>query len=130
MPTINVSEATGPALDWLVWTAAGGATAYPKTASGPTFLKLWKGNSAKYIHPSTDWAQGGPIIEREGIGFFCNRTAERGARYTPDAGADWRAFPFNKHHEHHFGTTPLIAAMRCYVASKLGDEIEVPEELM
>ena len=28
-----------------------------------------------------------------------------------------------------FGPTPLIAAMRCYVASKLGDEVEVPEEL-
>jgi hypothetical protein len=27
------------------------------------------------------------------------------------------------------GPTPLIAAMRCYVASKLGDEVELPEEL-
>jgi hypothetical protein len=25
--------------------------------------------------------------------------------------------------------TPLIAAMRCYVASKLGDTVEIPEEL-
>jgi hypothetical protein len=29
-----------------------------------------------------------------------------------------------------YGPTPLIAAMRCYVASKLGDEVDVPEELM
>lgn len=27
------------------------------------------------------------------------------------------------------GPTPLIAAMRCYVASRLGDEVEIPEEL-
>jgi hypothetical protein len=27
------------------------------------------------------------------------------------------------------GSTPLIAAMRCYVASKLGDEVEIPKEL-
>ena len=27
------------------------------------------------------------------------------------------------------GDTPLIAAMRCYVASKLGDTVELPEEL-
>jgi hypothetical protein len=27
------------------------------------------------------------------------------------------------------GPTPLIAAMRCYVASKLGDEVEIPSEL-
>ena len=29
----------------------------------------------------------------------------------------------------HLGKTKLIAAMRCYVASKLGDEVEIPEEL-
>ena len=28
-----------------------------------------------------------------------------------------------------FGPTPLIAAMRCYVTSKLGDEVEIPEAL-
>ena len=28
------------------------------------------------------------------------------------------------------GPTPLIAAMRCYVASKLGDEVDVPEEFL
>ena len=26
--------------------------------------------------------------------------------------------------------TPLVAAMRCYVASKLGDEVDIPEELL
>lgn len=31
---------------------------------------------------------------------------------------------------HGYGPTPLIAAMRGHVASKLGDEVEVPEELM
>jgi len=25
--------------------------------------------------------------------------------------------------------TPLVAVMRCYVASKLGDDIELPEEI-
>lgn len=58
--------------------------------------------------PSTNWAQGGPIIEREGIALIPNWTAER-----PGFSAD--------------GDTPLIAAMRCYVASKLGDEVELPE---
>lgn len=27
-----------------------------------------------------------------------------------------------------YGPTPLIAAMRCYVASKLGEEVEIPDE--
>jgi hypothetical protein len=34
-----------------------------------------------------------------------------------------------KHNIQTDGPTPLIAAMRCYVASKLGDEIDIPEEL-
>lgn len=28
------------------------------------------------------------------------------------------------------GPTPLIAAMRCYVASNLGEEVEIPEEVL
>jgi hypothetical protein len=72
--------------------------------------------------PSTDWSQGGPIIEREGIS-----TVQQG-----DA-SEWVASVYNYNegdwHLHTTGPTPLIAAMRCYVASKLGDEVEVPDEL-
>lgn len=67
--------------------------------------------------PSTNWAQGGPIIEREKINLgwvFC------------DGREFWTATMYLAESE---GSTPLIAAMRCYVASKLGDEIEIPEEL-
>ena len=63
---------------------------------------------------STDWAQGGPIIEREKITIF-------------QTGKDWMGYI--RHDAESFGPTPLIAAMRCYVASKLGDEVEIPEEL-
>lgn len=116
MKTIKVSEATGAALDWLVWVAAGGAAAYPKTATGKAFLKLWKGNTAKYVHPSTDWSQGGPIIERDEISLY---------RMT----SDWIAV-HNPVGDGQSAPTPLIAAMRCYVASKLGETVEVPEELL
>ena len=57
--------------------------------------------------PPTNWAHGGPIIEREVIGVF------------PTHGG-WAAGLQS-------GPTPLIAAMRCYVASRLGDEVEVPD---
>jgi hypothetical protein len=43
-------------------------------------------------------------------------------------GEDWMAYI--RHDEEYFGPTPLIAAMRCYVASQLGDEVEVPSDLM
>jgi hypothetical protein len=62
---------------------------------------------------SSDWAVGGPIIEREKIA-----TAWHITRWVA-----WRGVV------EHPGPTPLIAAMRCYVAAKLGDDIEIPEEL-
>lgn len=63
---------------------------------------------------STDWAQGGPIIEREGIALYLYGNSE------------WNAHVGGKEST---GPTPLIAAMRCYVASKLGDDVEIPEGL-
>ena len=65
---------------------------------------------------STDWAQGGPIIEREGISLEF-RNGDWIASY---AGFSLRFFSYD----------PLVSAMRCYVASKLGEEVEIPAELM
>ena len=69
--------------------------------------------------PSTDWSQGGPIIEREKIGIECDDQGVWFASYDLSPEQAWGAT----------GPTPLIAAMRCYVASKLGDEIDIPKEL-
>ena len=69
--------------------------------------------------PSTDWSQGGPIIERERIS---TQTTEDYwyADLTTESGAFIQLV----------GDTALVAAMRCYVASKLGNEVDVPDELM
>jgi len=66
-----------------------------------------------------DWNVAGPIIERELIEIYPLCSVEWGARKV-DGEGDLIRF---------YGDTPLIAAMRCYVASKLGDEVEIPEEL-
>jgi hypothetical protein len=71
----------------------------------------------KHYRPSTNWALGGPIIEREKIAT--NYSMKREC---------WFAENFIET-EIGSGATPLIAAMRCYVASKLGDEVQIPEEL-
>ncbi len=63
---------------------------------------------------STNWAQGGPIIDRERINVEPFRDIN-GDQWSADGA--WNS------------PTALIAAMRCYVASKLGDEVDVPEEL-
>jgi hypothetical protein len=68
-------------------------------------------------NPSTDWALAGPIIEREKIVLDI-------------WGDEWLATRIEGSAiSEAIGPTPLIAAMRCYVASKLGDEVEVPDEL-
>jgi hypothetical protein len=79
------------------------------------------------VEYSTRWEFGGPIIEREGITVARNEANRAGsARTMTRAAFDWVAECNGKRE---FGSTPLIAAMRCFVASKLGDEVEIPEEL-
>lgn len=95
---MKTSELTGAALDWAVAKCEKDGVKY----------------GAKGY--STDWSQGGPIIEREKI-----TTSWR-------AGHAWFAF-WREGGAYIYGPTPLIAAMRCYVASKLGGEVEIPEEL-
>ena len=68
--------------------------------------------------PDEDWAHGGPIIEREKITLDPFDDSPNWCATIP--GYMYRVY----------GPTPLIAAMRCYVASKLGDEVDVSEELV
>jgi hypothetical protein len=104
---MRTSELTGAALDWAVAKAIGEYKPVPV----PNY--------------STDWAQGGPIIEREGIS-----TRWDSADYIGDTltNVTWSAAPCDEDYSH-TGPTPLIAAMRCYVASKLGGDVEIPNEL-
>ncbi len=68
--------------------------------------------------PSIEWSQGGPIIERERIELGSYADQWQATMHLEDGSI----------FEH--GPTPLIAAMRCYVASKLGNEINIPEALI
>ncbi|UUZ75415.1 DUF2591 domain-containing protein [Polaromonas sp. P1(28)-13] len=72
-------------------------------------------------NPSEYWSQGGPIIEREKLDVL----------YIGDGVQqhEWRAEAVGGY-SYAEGPTPLIAAMRCFVAGKLGDEVDVPEELL
>jgi len=69
------------------------------------------------------WEHGGPIIERERIAIGFD-----GFDIFDSALPIWGACKYDGGTEE-YGTTPLIAAMRCYVASKLGDDVNVPEGL-
>lgn len=81
---------------------------------------------------STDPAQAYPIIDRERISLRDESYTKSGGWYAVILGEDYRYkhVPFKTVQGWDGnGETPLIAAMRCYVASRLGDEVDVPEEL-
>lgn len=129
---MRVSELTGHALNWAVAKCAGllePRERYGKMVPAVVLdMEYWSNGDpmvrlnpcpdvyyrAEY-DPSTNWEHGGPIIERERITVIAMPNGTW-ATSTP------------LHSFHH--PTPLIAAMRCYVASKLGDEVEIPAELL
>lgn len=107
---MKTSELTGDALDWAV----------VRANYEINFEEVWL-NWREDCRYSTDWAEAGPIIERARIGV------------EPWGGdAFWVAMTYSETGmtlQKKFGSKPLIAAMRCYVASRLGDDVEIPEEL-
>lgn len=78
---------------------------------------------------STEWQHGGPIVERERITVDYGRgptnTEWSAMVNTPSGSWVWKP-PLEKDVVEEFGPTPLIAAMRAYVASKFGDKVELP----
>ena len=110
---MKTSELTGAALDWAVAKCEG-------IGLGPRgFVVYYHEGEPSMWEPSTNWAQGGPIIERERLcvmpyndRWMCTTNGSQLQSHSVKA------------------ETPLIAALRCYVAFKLGDEVEVPQELL
>jgi hypothetical protein len=117
---MKTSELTGAALDWAVAKCEPDDTLaiyFDESTGEPLCHDDWPNNQE--YKPSTDWAQGGPIIEREWIDLHCVNDSLWEAECPAVGGLAMQN-----------GPTPLIAAMRCYCASKLGDEVEVPKELV
>lgn len=121
---IKTADLIGPALDWLV--AKCGSVEVEYINNGITRCLLYASPFTGMYHPSVDWSQGGPLIEREELGLKRNAPCSQGREWEASpsitakgAGGKWG-----------YGPTPLIAAMRCFVASRLGDEVDVPEELL
>ena len=112
MTTLKTSELTDAALDWAVCLALGRTDMRIDPDDG----EMLASDDFDY---STEWSHGGPIIDREGLCLI-------------KTGTVWQCTTNgNELHSHaKEGPTPLIAAMRCYVASKMGDTIDVPSDLV
>jgi hypothetical protein len=155
---IKTHELLGAALDWAVCAALekqfpGDSVVKICRVEATTPAWIERENFfGSYIRfsPSTDREQGGIIIDREGISVircdddwgvdaqgFCNNV--RIPVWCATTGQhDWDVTTEHQQHEPMYqiyvsevvyGPTFLIAAMRAYVASKLGAEIEIPAEL-
>lgn len=116
---MRTSELTGLALDW--------AVAKCEYIGTPPFVLIGEHLVSKFegwvYSPSKKWEQGGPIIEREKVCIAWLSKQDLGSEPEHYCVAHIDGVYCR------YGQTPLIAAMRCYVASKLGDEVDVPEEL-
>lgn len=120
MKTTNL---IGPALDWAVAKCEGHGPVWDEV-SEQFFLEgdcTWA--FLGEFSPSTDWSRGGPIIDREKIDIVWEegQPHARTSRMVrvPGGVMTWCTTK---------GPTPLIAAMRCYVCSRLGNEVDIPKE--
>lgn len=145
---IKTSDLIDRALNWAVCKAEGDELA-ARNIEYP--------DQAKYyptISPSTNWYQGGMIIERENItiiraddDYEKDDQSSTGLKRVPVWFAEcdqWVGHSTYTSYEGnnmeptfmigegwgYYGPTPLIAAMRAYVAYKLGDEVDIPDELI
>lgn len=97
----KVSELDGTLLDVAVAKAEG----YAGSNRPPNFS------------PSTNWGDGGPIMEREGVAPFS---------YQVDGVRFWAANMEGAYPAATHGTkSMLVAGMRAYLASKFGEEVEL-----
>ncbi len=110
---MKVSELSGAVLDFYVGKAEGKNPIFRKKGMTPDGGEVFVDHVIcdGIYRPSTDWSQGGPIIERE--------------RIMLEPVEKWVAHAYAKDNYYSYhGDTPLIAAMRAYVAGRFGKEVD------
>jgi len=112
MKKIKVATLTGPLLDY--WVAKANEMAHVFIEGGACW-QMQHGDTKCPYSPSTDWSQGGPIIERERISIHWDSYLGIWKSYADTSDPIKRIAS---------GKTPLIAAMRLYVLSKFGEEVD------
>lgn len=110
---VEVRNLTGAPLEWAVATCE----CYPFVIDN----KQIHVRGAGQFSPLTDWSHAGPIIEREKIQLAWNPKTKQWTAYASSYISSVGLMERD--------TSPLVAAMRCFVESKAGEEIYVPTEL-
>lgn len=118
---VKTRELEGVALDWAVATAIDAGALFEDWGGPDPWVVLSDYNALEWVPfaPSTDWSQGGTLIEGLKVSVEWYGDIE-----------DWCADVMDPSYFHAYGRTPLIAACRAIVSAKLGEEVDVPEELL
>lgn len=136
--TVKTADLEGVALDLAVAIATGWTLTRPQDAQifkdgGYVLCGAENRKYSRYVFtPSTDWSQCGPLLEEFQLTLMLHQTYEISGKRFQDvwevgAASDWFVDPDAYEP---VSTDPKIAICRAIVASKLGDEVEIPVELM
>ena len=130
MVEVKTAELVGAALDWAVAMATGWESDRPQDGQirkGDIYALVgpkpqYNANFCMYFSPSTDWSQGGELIDPYNVKVFSypngSGNGRASARFVFDSEIYWQC-----------GETPLIALCRAIVSAKLGDLVQVPSRL-
>lgn len=124
---VKTETASGLDLDYLVAMSENIRMELIQMHDGKVWLadNCWKFNlkNAREWSPTTDWSIAGPIIEKHRLGaWYCEEMQDADGVVVREAG--W--YCEDNHRDNGCtGETMLIAAMRCYVRSTLGEEVEI-----
>ncbi|MCV4343132.1 DUF2591 domain-containing protein [Pseudomonas capsici] len=127
----KTAELSGLALNWAVGLCMGWEY---RRCRDLTCMGWYDGKQENFQciswRPSTEWSQGGPLIEKYNV-----QTSYNGNGFSRSpTGKHWCAYVCKPSGQEELpsgsGPTPLTAACRAIVASKLGDTVQIPVELM
>ncbi|WP_432755327.1 DUF2591 domain-containing protein [Pseudomonas sp. WMBT8] len=123
---VKTKDLSGVALDWAVAKAEGVAVVTdPNSPSCRQMVEDAEAINGWYCYsPSTDWSQGGPLIEKHAVTLTPFAISFGGSP------SYWLVQPWDQNCFPVCGSTPLIAACRAIAASVLGDTVKVPKELL
>lgn len=126
---VKTADLTGAALDWVV----AQVEAVPVAIAAPhygTDWRVYKPDFGGKYSPSTDWAIGGPLIAKFQVALI---PEAHGGMEGTEMSEHWYAdvyYDGGEQYTTEHCDTVLIAACRAIVATKFGDSVQVPKELM
>jgi len=126
---VSTSQLSGAALNWAVAEAEGLNIRIALPNPEPHVIRIIVGDEPnRSFSPSTDWNVAGPLLHDE---KFTVKPCLAG-----EVSGKWMASrqlsvtePSGGQHTY-YGDTPLVAILRCYVSKKLGDTVELPDQLV